>query len=339
MVRRRLEARARFGPQMGWAGRMYLSRALLSSLRWCSWSLLLRRLDGKTLPRGPSAPLPSCGRGGEVVPMRGRHCDVVFSCWCSGRNPRSRPHGPRGSSDGVASASLFLLEASLSSLACLGRLAFRLSVGPLARTPADWAEVMVTQQSSMDVMGWPWRVRLPSTTGSAHRCRRPSLGYPTPFDCVWSRRRTALRPFDALSRLSDALRHGVVAQFRLSDALQPCQRCPLLCSCLVSTFSSTEPNGLLAFGVEILTGDPPPAASRCWRHGVSVGSVLPTSPSHSVSSLFSCIFFVLSPLYPPVKLLFCCKNMARQATFRKYNKRWGSSPRYSRKKIISPPAH
>jgi hypothetical protein len=35
-----------------------------------------------------------------------------------------------------------------------------------------------------------WRdstLHCPSTTGSAHRCRRPSLGYPTPFDYAWSR--------------------------------------------------------------------------------------------------------------------------------------------------------
>ena len=35
----------------------------------------------------------------------------------------------------------------------------------------------------------------------------PQSRLSTPFDCVWSRRRSALRLFDAPSRLSDALRH------------------------------------------------------------------------------------------------------------------------------------
>jgi hypothetical protein len=50
----------------------------------------------------------------------------------------------------------------------------------------DEVFVMVARQSCLDVLGLP-QFAPPSTTGSAHRCRRPSLGYPTPFDCVWSR--------------------------------------------------------------------------------------------------------------------------------------------------------
>jgi hypothetical protein len=54
----------------------------------------------------------------------------------------------------------------------------------------------------------------PSTTGSAHRCRRSSLSYPMPFDCVglggtppWHRRRHT----------------SVAARTPLSDALRPCR--------------------------------------------------------------------------------------------------------------------
>ena len=147
-------------------------------------------------------------------------------------------------------------------------------------------------------------MRCPSTTGAAHRCRRPSLGYPTPFDCVWSRRRTALRLFDALSRLSDALRRWCR---RTDSAIRRPSTVPSMslgcscfwCPCILLPTSSGYLLSVMRFSPEILL----------WRWlgvgltGVSVSFVLLTSPSLSVSPFFLVTFFLyfqclLSPCIP-----------------------------------------
>jgi hypothetical protein len=47
----------------------------------------------------------------------------------------------------------------------------------------------------------------------------------------------------------------------------------MVCSCLVSTYSATCPIGWLAYGVEVLTGDPPMSVGSRpseWRHVVTL---------------------------------------------------------------------
>ena len=132
--------------------------------------------------------------------------------------------GLLGSDDGIASALFFLLggivlepDMHWAALPLVLPLDLRLV------SYRDWAAVMVAQAELLDVLGCGLSLHCSSTTGSAHRCRRPSLVYSTPFDCVWSKLCTVLRLFDDLSRLFDAFDIGVVARTQLSDALRPCQ--------------------------------------------------------------------------------------------------------------------
>ena len=167
-------------------------------------------------------------------------------------------------------------------------------------------------------------LRCSSTKGSAHRCRRPSLGYPTPFVYTWSRQRIVLR----LRR-----RHtDVGAHTRLSDALRLCQVHPLVCSCCGALVSATCPptswggSGLRCLSTSGLAHRRPVLAiqrplttqSRLFNALVSVGFI--ANPPPLVFSLlllvvFFCVLFFFSSPVSLCDFSICCKNLARHATF------------------------
>jgi hypothetical protein len=83
-------------------------------------------------------------------------------------------------------------------------------------------------------------MRHPSTIGSAHRCRRPSLGYSTPFDRVWSRWHIAFSNAGGTPVSPHGL--GYPTPFDCAGML-------LRVLLLVSTYSTTCSPGLPACGV------------------------------------------------------------------------------------------
>ncbi|KAK1616765.1 hypothetical protein QYE76_022282 [Lolium multiflorum] len=147
-----------------------------------AWLGLAHGAPGPSAVRPPRWPVSTSwprfllSGGGWSVPM--------LWCWCTS--------GRKSADDGAAGVVLLRPIGSVLPMHAWGGVCLLLPASRRLAFLWDQVVVMVALTGPPRCSRGGLGMCRPSTTGAAHRCRRPSLGYPTPFDCAWSRQHIAL---------------------------------------------------------------------------------------------------------------------------------------------------